>query len=225
MKKEKNNTWNKLYAKYIKEEFKDFEQYFLIKMKLKKRFLDLVLKHSKTGKPILECGCGTGKFSAYVASLGIKSYAMDIEDEMVKQSKELSKKISPNNPVKVIKGDIRSIPYKDKFFSVTHSSGVLEHYEDDEIINIINEQIRVSDVCIFSVPSTYFEKKMLGNERFMTRKEWRKIISCSNAEIIKESGYHYKTFKKRFIDLIQKPTRIFKPIALYVFVLKEKGEN
>lgn len=227
MKKEKiknKNTWNKLYAKYIKEEFKDFEQYFFIKMKLKKRFLNLVLKNSKSGKPILECGCGTGKFAAYVASLGVKSYAMDIEEDMVKQSKELSKKISPNNKVKVIKGDIRSIPYKDKFFSVTHSSGVLEHYEDDEIINIINEQLRVSDTCIFSVPSPYFEKKMLGNERFMKRKEWRKIISCSNAEIIKESGYHYKTFKKRFIDVIQKPTRIFKPIALYVFVLKEKGE-
>jgi len=144
---------------------------------------------------------------------------------MVKQSKKLSKKISPNNPVKVISGDVRSIPYKDKFFSVTHSSGVLEHYDDEEIINLINEQIRVSDVCIFSVPSPYFEKKMLGNERFMKRKAWRKIISNSNAKIIKESGYHYKTLKKRFIDILKKPKRLFKPIALYVFVLKEKGDK
>jgi len=228
MKKEKlknKNTWNKLYAKYINEEFKNFEQYFSIKMKLKKKFLNLVLKYSKSGKPILECGCGTGKFAAYVASLGVKSYAMDIEEEMVKQSKELSKKISPNNKVKVIKGDIRSIPYKDNFFSVTHSSGVLEHYSNEEIIKIINEQLRVSNVCIFSVPSPYFEKKMLGNERFMKRKEWRKIIDQSNAKIIQESGYHYKTFRKRFIDILKKPKRIFKPIALYVFVLKEKGEK
>ena len=65
---------------------------------------------------------------------------------------------------------------------------------------------------------------MLGNERFMRRKEWRKIISHSNAKIVKESGYHYKIFRKRFIDILKKPKRIFKPIALYVFVLKRKGE-
>lgn len=114
---------------------------------------------------------------------------------------------------------------KINFFSVTHSSGVMEHYSDDEIISIINEQLRVSDVCVFSVPTPYFEKKMLGNERFMKRNKWRKIINKSNAEIIKETGYHYKTFFKRFIDICKKPKRIFKPIALYVFVLKEKEEK
>jgi ubiquinone/menaquinone biosynthesis C-methylase UbiE len=219
-----DNKWNKLYDNYIKEDFKDWNQYFRIKMKLKKRFLNLVIKYSKSGKPVLECGAGTGKFSAYLASLGINSYAMDIETAMIEQAKELSDKVSPNNPVKVLQGDIRNIPFDNKFFSVTHSSGVLEHYNDSEIVAIINEQLRVSDVCVFSVPTSYFEKKMLGNERFMLRKEWRKIISQSNAKIIKETGYHYKTLDKRVIDIIKKPKRIFKPIALYTFVLTEKGE-
>lgn len=219
-----DNRWNKLYDNYIKEEFKDWNVYFKTKMKLKKRFLKLVVKYSQNGKPVLECGAGTGKFSAYLASLGLKAYAMDLESAMVEQAKQLSEKVSPNNPVKVLQGDIRNIPFKTKFFSVTHSSGVFEHYNDSEIIEIINEQLRVSDVCIFSVPTPYFEKKMLGNERFMKRKEWRKIISQSNAKIIRETGYHYKTFRKRIIDILKKPKRIFKPIALYTFVLVEKGE-
>lgn len=219
------NIWNKLYKNYINEEFKDWNQYFKTKMKLKKPFLDLVLKYSKSGKPVLECGSGTGKFAAYLASLGVKSYAMDLEEAMVEQAKELSQKVSPNNPVKVFQGDIKSIPFDDNFFSVTHSSGVFEHFSDDEICEIINEQLRVSDICVFSVPTPYFEKKMLGNERFMLREEWRKIISKSNAKIIKETGYHYKTFGKRVIDILKKPSRIFKPIALYVFVLQKKGEN
>ena len=220
-----DNRWNKLYDNYIKDEFKDWEQYFKIKMKLKKPFLNLVLKYSKSGKPVLECGAGTGKFSAYLASLGIDAYAMDLEHAMVEQAKDLSNKVSPNNPVKVIQGDIRKIPYKDKFFSVTHSSGVFEHYSDLEIVEIINEQLRVSEVCVFSVPTPYFEKKMLGNERFMMRKEWEKIISKSKAKIIKETGYHYKTFGKRMADIIKNPKWIFKPIALYTFVLMEKGEK
>lgn len=220
-----DNKWNKLYDNYIKDEFKNWNQYYKIKMKLKKPFLKMILKYSKNGKPVLECGSGTGKFAAYLASIGLNSYAMDIEVAMVEQTKNLSNKISPNNPVKVLQGDIRNIPFENKFFSVTHSSGVFEHYSDSEIVKIINEQLRVADVCVFSVPTPYFEKKMLGNERFMMREEWRKIISQSNAKIIKETGYHYKTLSKRVIDVLKEPKKIFKPIALYTFVLMEKGEK
>lgn len=220
-----DNEWNNLYANYIKEDFKNWDEYFKTKMKLKKRFLKLVIKYSQNGKPVLECGCGTGKFAAYLASLGLDSYAMDLETAMVEQSKQLSISVSPNNPVKVFQGDISNIPFDDKFFSVTHSSGVFEHYSDSKIVELINEQLRVADICIFSVPTPYFEKKMLGNERFMRRKQWREIISQSNAKIIRETGYHYKTFSKRVLDILKKPKRLFKPIALYTFVLEEKGEN
>ena len=63
---------------------------------------------------------------------------------------------------------------------------------------------------------------MLGNERFLSKKEWRKIIEKSNAKIIEETGYHYKTLRNRIKDVLIKPKRLFKPIALFVFVLKEK---
>ena len=66
--------------------------------------------------------------------------------------------------------------------------------------------------------------QVLGNERFMKRNKWREIIDKSNAEIIKETGYHYKTLQNRII-VCKKKSRIFKPIALYVFVLKEKEEK
>ena len=147
---------------------------------------------------------------------------MDLENEMIKQTMSLSKKMCPKNPVKTILGNIKSIPFKDKFFSVTHSSGVLEHYSDSEIVEFINEQLRVSDVCIFSVPTKYFEKKMYGNERFMSRSEWTSIINKSKEKIIKKFGYHYKTFGNRFKDILKKPKNIFKPIALYGFVLIKK---
>jgi hypothetical protein len=64
---------------------------------------------------------------------------------------------------------------------------------------------------------------MLGNERFLSRKKWREIISKSKAKIIKETGYHYKPLTKRIIDIFQKPSRIFKPIALYLFVLQKNN--
>ena len=220
--KKVNATWNELYTEYIKAGFKDWNSYFTTKMRLKKRFLKQVIKNSTSGKPILECGSGTGKFSAYLASLGYDVYAIDLEPEMVDQAKQLSQSICPDNPVKVLQGDIRNIPFEDKFFSVAHSSGVLEHFSDSDIIKNINEQIRVADTVVFSVPSPYFEKKMMGDERFMLRKKWREIISQSKAKVVKETGYHYKPFNKRIGDILISPKVLLKPIALYVFVLKEK---
>ncbi len=216
------SNWNELYAKYIQAEFKSWDEYFSIKMKLKKRFLNLIVKHSTPNKPVLECGAGTGKFSVYLASLGFNTYAIDLEREMVEQAKQLSDLVCHQNPVKVLQGDISSIPFHNKFFAVSHSSGVLEHFSDSKIIELINEQLRVSDTIVFSVPSRYFDKRMQGNERFLTKQEWRNIISNSNAKIINETGYHYKTLKYRMYDTIKNPKQIFKPIALFAFVLKEK---
>ena len=204
---------------------KNWNEYFNTKIKLKKVFLKYVIKYSKKiKKPILECGCGTGKTSIYLANIGLKAYAMDIEEEMVKQTIKKFKEMGSIGFLKTIKGDIKKIPFTNNFFSVTHSSGVLEHFSDEEIVDIINEQLRVSDICIFSVPTSYFDKKMLGNERFLSRKQWRKIILKSNAKIIKESGYHYKTLKNRIIDILKKPKRIFKPIALYIFILRKRSD-
>ena len=65
---DKNNQWNKLYENYINKEFKNWDEYFKTKMKLKRKFLNQVLKYYDEKKPVLECGSGTGKFSAYLAS-------------------------------------------------------------------------------------------------------------------------------------------------------------
>lgn len=221
MQKEESK-WSELYANYIQAEFKSWDEYFTIKMKLKRRFLNLIIKHSTPNKPVLECGAGTGKFSVYLASLGFNTYAIDFEYAMVERAKQLSELVCPQNPVKVLHEDISAIPFHNKFFTVSHSSGVLEHFSDSKIIELINEQLRVADTIVFSVPSRYFDKKMQGNERFLTRQEWRKIISNSKAQIVKETGYHYKKLKNRMYDTIKNPKQIFKPIALFTFVLKDK---
>lgn len=119
----------------------------------------------------------------------------------------------------------KNVSFEIRDFELNKKGEKCVKYSDEEIVEIINEQLRVSDICVFSVPTPDFGKKMLGNERFMKRNKWREIINKSNAVIIKETGYHYKTFYNRFIDICKKTKRIFKPIALYVFVLKEKEEK
>lgn len=42
---EYKNTWNKLYSDYIKKDYSNWDKYFKTKMKLKRKFLKLVLKY------------------------------------------------------------------------------------------------------------------------------------------------------------------------------------
>lgn len=110
----------------------------------------------------------------FLSCFGIKTYAMDLEKEMVESARKRFKKYRCK--CKVIQGDINNIPFKDKFFSVTHSSGVLEHYSDSEIVNMINEQLRVSDYCVFSVPTSYFEKRCWVMKGFFQENSGEKLL-------------------------------------------------
>lgn len=139
------DNYNKLKGKYPKSILLIKDGSFYISMNNDAIIMNIlfgyklkqVIKYYHDEKPVLECGCGTGKTTMFLSCFGTKTYAMDLEKEIVESAKKRFKKYKCK--CKVIKGDINNIPFKDKFFSVTHSSGVLEHYSDSEIVNMINE--------------------------------------------------------------------------------------
>jgi ubiquinone/menaquinone biosynthesis C-methylase UbiE/HD superfamily phosphohydrolase YqeK len=214
--------WDGLYEKEIRDHYGNAQNYIDQKRKLKYNFLELIRKNASFKKPMLEAGSGTGKTSADFASKGYQAYAMDIEEDMLIKAKALSKMIAPENPVKIIHADIHRIPYDNKFFAVTHSSGVLEHFQDDEIVELLNEQLRVSDKVVFAVPSPYFKVKMNGDERFLPKKKWKELISKTRGKIITETGTHYRPLCQRIIEFPKNLHRIIYSKANYVFELEEK---
>jgi len=149
---------------------------------------------------------------------------MDIEEDMLKIAHGLSERISPHNPVETILADICHIPFEDKSFAITHSSGVLEHFQDNAIVELLEEQLRVSDRVVFAVPTPYFaeHQKMNGDERFLSRKKWRDLIGETRGKIITESGTHYRPLKQRLIELPNNLHRIIHPYANHVFELETR---
>lgn len=61
-------------------------------------------------------------------------------------------------------------------FSITVSQGLMEHFADDEIGRLIEEQLRVADRVSFSVPNAAYGRLDFGNERLLTVDEWRHMI-------------------------------------------------
>jgi len=83
------------------------------------------LKKNKC-KKILEGGCGTGRILIYLAEKNFECYGIDPSENMLKECRKKSKKLK----IKLKKGDIEKIPFKDNTFDGTYTMHVIMHMPD-----------------------------------------------------------------------------------------------
>lgn len=211
------SKWSNLYEKEILSA-PSIDEFIKQKLSTKKKIIKLINKYA-SNKKIMELGAGTGVLALYISSLSNnKVDALDKDHDMISLSKRYFLSKFENSNINYLCDDIRNINVKEKY-DVCYSIGILEHYNDDEIIELINKQISISEYVIFGIPTKYFDedKKMYGNERYLSLQYWRKIIKKSNCKIIEESSYHYLSFSKKIINY----KKWFKPNPVHIFVIKK----
>lgn len=200
--------------------------YVFAKAKEKKPLLDRIKKYSKRGK-ILEAGSGSSSNSIFLASQGYLVTSLDKNKKMLDLAKKIAKQF--DSKLNFIKEDIKK--FNGKEFSVVFSHGVLEHFNDKEIIEIINKELNIGEYVIFSVPSDFFNKTQAinGDERFMSKNDWKRLISITPGKIIEEFSYFYDpdTPKLRMLKILSKITLGILPIKKpYIgFVLEKNVRN
>ncbi|MFB0560533.1 MAG: class I SAM-dependent methyltransferase [Candidatus Lokiarchaeia archaeon] len=110
------------------------------------------LDYNIKGLKILEIGAGTGRDSWLLAKYGAQSYALDYAT-----TKMIEKRFcSDNIPLICIQADGENLPFRDKFFDLVFSQGLIEHFRDPD--KLIKEQIRVlknQGYLIIDAPQTY----------------------------------------------------------------------
>lgn len=109
--------------------------------------IPLIDSFSKRGNLILEIGCGLGSDSRYIAQKGVDIVSLDL---------------SPKNVYLTTKGmqlfglkgvcicaDAEKLPFRDNFFDVVYSFGVLHHSPNTQIaINEIRRVLKPKGECI-----------------------------------------------------------------------------
>ena len=107
--------------------------------KLNKEFLDrLKIKN------ILEVGCNIGNQLALLQKQGFKKlYGIEIYPEAVERAKLHTKNIN------VIQGSAFDIPFKDKYFDLVFTAGVLIHINPKDLKKAISEIYRTSNRYIW----------------------------------------------------------------------------
>ena len=188
----KSSHWAEIYQKDIDKKGGNLP-YVLNKINKKKKLINLVKKYSD--KNIIECGSGTSVVSIYLATLGYNVTAIDIEDNVIKLAKSLAKDYykavdNYNSQINFVKKSIFDLGYEKDSFDVAFSNGVLEHFSDDEIIQIIKQQLFVAKTVIVGIPTKYFDSSeaKYGNERVLELSYWRYLIKKAGGSIIEEIG-------------------------------------
>lgn len=216
-KKSEEDKWYELYKIDI-EEFEKPDDYIRYKLKYKKMLVKKIIKYAKN-KNVIETGCGTGLTAGYLQKIGLNVTALDLSQKVLDYAEEIAKQSKIIAPCKYEQGDILNLKYNHNTFDVSYSNGVLEHFNDNDIIKTLKQQMNISKYVIFGIPSTYFNmnEKMLGNERGLSLKEWEKLIHKANGRIIEETSFHYYKFFRRLLEV----KKWFKPKAFWLFVIEK----
>lgn len=124
------------------------DQYGVSRATMNKRFLGGLPRHTK----ILEVGANIGLQMEAIRKMGFKNIVgIDINNYSVKKAKS----IHPN--VDIIKGSAFDMPFRDGYFDLVFTSGVLIHISPKNINKALDEILRTTRQYIWGLE--YFASK------------------------------------------------------------------
>jgi ubiquinone/menaquinone biosynthesis C-methylase UbiE len=93
--------------------------------------------------PILELGCGTGRVALPVARHGATVIGIDRSESMLSRARMRVKRSRLGARVKLIRGDIRQLPFPDRTFPLVMAPyGILQSLLDEELLSATLKQVQ-----------------------------------------------------------------------------------
>lgn len=155
-----------------------------------------VAKHINQKDTVLECACGTGAISIYIAPKCSKLYATDYSTGMLKQAK---KKLSRFDNVVLKKADITSLKAKDCSFDAVVAGNVIHLLPEPEAA--LRELTRVCKAGGKLIIPTYIEGDKSANKLAVKLLEKiganfsNRFDEASYKRFFEEMGYDDVTFE------------------------------
>jgi pseudaminic acid biosynthesis-associated methylase len=142
-------------------------------------------------KRILEVGCNVGNQLRCLQSMDYPNiYGIELQSYAVERAKELTKGMN------IIQGSAFDIPFKDGYFDLVFTSGVLIHISPKDIEMAMDEMYRVSSRYIWGFEyysENYQEIDYRGNKEKMWKTNFKQhfLDRFPNLKLVKEEKYKY----------------------------------
>lgn len=156
------------------------DQYFEIVKAKYAPFIKEILRHDTT--EYLELGCGAGTITKAIREVNQLNSSHILIDACPKM---LSLAIENNVDYQCdfVCADITDSAYYERrnglrfdFNRVVHSHGVLEHFNDDQILRILDHADNIAGIQVHYVPGAKWAIPSRGDERLLTIDHWREIL-------------------------------------------------
>ena len=93
--------------------------------------------------PILELGCGTGRVAIPVAKAGATVIGIDRSASMLARARMKVRRVRLASRVKLIRGDIRHLPFPDRTFELVMAPyGILQSLLDEKLLSATLKDVR-----------------------------------------------------------------------------------
>ncbi|MBX9853549.1 MAG: methyltransferase domain-containing protein [Cytophagaceae bacterium] len=164
-----------------------FNSYGFKRTEINNEFIGTLSKEIK----ILEVGCNIGLQLAALQTMGFKNlYGIELQPYAFEKSKEITQGIN------IIQGSGFDIPFRDNYFDVVYTNGVLIHIAPADLPNIMKEMIRCSKKYIWGFEYYSPEVKEIsyrGNQGFMWKADYCSIFldQVPNLKVVKKKLYPY----------------------------------
>lgn len=161
----------------------------------RKKFWDNIIDKYKLwedGKRILEVGCGDGKNLFNIP----QSFGIDINFDAMWEAKEGSPSMN------IIEGSVIDIPFKDNYFDLVFTCGLLIHIPPDGILKAMKEIVRCSRRYILAIEywsEKERERPFLGEMGITWERPWAGLFLNNFNVRLLEQGFLTK--KDGFNDL------------------------
>lgn len=170
---------------------------------------------------ILEVGSGSGSMPTFLSWLGYDVTSIDNDRQVLTNADIFTKKWNGRCSYKYADAFTLTKSFKPNTFDVAFSQGTLEHFSDEQIKLLIDQQLSIARRVIFSVPSYYYRRLDYGNERLMTERQWRAILNKYQIVFLVLYAPKQRGIKSLLQDFFTQPWRLLpwrQPVQLLVEV-------
>jgi SAM-dependent methyltransferase len=110
------------------EEIVRFMSRFVRRRVAPHEYVDVMRFPDDTGAPprILDLGCGVGRHMVFAHELRLDPFGIDLSRSAIEKARAWLAELSPGLAEQAVVGDVRALPWRDGFFSVVVSHGVLD---------------------------------------------------------------------------------------------------
>lgn len=144
-----------------------------------------------TDLKILEVGTNSGNQLALLQKMGFKNlYGIEINEHAVELARQRLRGIN------IIHGSAFDIPFKDNYFDIVYTAGVLIHVSNQDVNNVISEMYRCSKKYIWGFEYFSDEAKEVsyrGNTNLLWKADFSDLFrkSFPDLKLLKEKKYKY----------------------------------